>query len=395
MNTTPDVVDGESRGMPNPGSRVGDGRGRGVTMLGVALLTGATLFLLWQNTRVEAQPVEEERSSGRDLRSTLPSTRFELPPEPEPEPELVAEPEAEPTPAAATPIPVVPTYQLPAVESASEEAAPATLYRTGGLLSDPRAGGGGQGTSGARAVEYEGELESGILDEGGTDGPIAQVSDFESTLRPTQLEGARAGRLPDRNLLITRGTVIDCALQTRLVSALPGGTSCMVSRNVYSANGRVLLIERGSRLTGEYRSAVVNGLNRIGVLWTRVETPTGVIVALDSPATGPLGATGIPGALNTHFWRRFGGAILLSFVDDLGSAVTAATTAAAVDASSNLQAEIEIGVGSGSAGSRAINDILSQTINIPPTVEVNQGARVGVYVARDLDFRGVYDVRAR
>ena len=61
-------------------------------------------------------------------------------------------------------------------------------------------------------------------------------------------------------------------------------TSCVIPRPLYSADGKVLLIERGSKVIGEYKGAVENGLNRIFVLWTQLQTPTGVRINLDSPA---------------------------------------------------------------------------------------------------------------
>ncbi|MFR1026550.1 MAG: TrbI/VirB10 family protein [Parasutterella sp.] len=73
-------------------------------------------------------------------------------------------------------------------------------------------------------------------------------------------------------------------------------------RDVYSANGRVLLIERGSKAIGEYKGAVENGLNRIFVLWTQIQTPKGVRVNIDSPATDALGGSGMAGEIDFHWW---------------------------------------------------------------------------------------------
>lgn len=50
------------------------------------------------------------------------------------------------------------------------------------------------------------------------------------------------------------------------------------------------------------------------MLWTRVETPNGVIVEIDSPGTDPLGRSGHDGYIDNHFWQRFGGAMLLSLL---------------------------------------------------------------------------------
>jgi type IV secretion system protein VirB10 len=42
-----------------------------------------------------------------------------------------------------------------------------------------------------------------------------------------------------------------------------------------------------------------------------------------------------------------------------------------------------------------MTEVLRGTLSIPPTVRVNQGARIAVLVARDLDFRAVYTLRGR
>jgi NADPH:quinone reductase-like Zn-dependent oxidoreductase len=66
----------------------------------------------------------------------------------------------------------------------------------------------------------------------------------------------------------------------QLVSGLVG---CQVLRNVFSDDGRVLLIERGSHMDGEYRAASVRpGTVRIPVVWQRIRTPNGVTVDIDS-----------------------------------------------------------------------------------------------------------------
>jgi type IV secretion system protein VirB10 len=42
-----------------------------------------------------------------------------------------------------------------------------------------------------------------------------------------------------------------------------------------------------------------------------------------------------------------------------------------------------------------LTESLKGTIDIPPTVSKPNGARIQVLVARDLDFRPVYELRAR
>lgn len=216
-------------------------------------------------------------------------------------------------------------------------------------------------------------------------GEAGRADGLEANLRPTIVNGARAGLLTDPNMFITRGTFLDCALETAIASDQPGMTSCRMTRDVYSTNGKVLLLERGSRITGQYQGGLKRGQARIFVLWTRVETPNGVIINLDSPGTDSLGRSGHSGYIDTHFWARFGSAIMLSLLDDVGNYLSNL-------AQNNDGDTIQFGNTSDSA-TDASGIALENSINIPPTLVKNQGEHINVYVARDLDFRGVYDLK--
>jgi type IV secretion system protein VirB10 len=177
--------------------------------------------------------------------------------------------------------------------------------------------------------------------------------------------------------------MLDCVLETRIVSSVAGMTSCHLTRDVYSTSGRVVLLDRGSRVVGRFQGGMNQGDTRIFVLWTRVETPAGVVVDLQSPGTGPLGEAGLGGQVDTRFWDRFSAAILLSIIGD-------ATDAAAARAAGPAQGTNIFVGNTANAGKEVIARSMEPTINIPPLLVKNQGERVGIFVARDLDFRGVY-----
>jgi len=210
----------------------------------------------------------------------------------------------------------------------------------------------------------------------------ADQQKFKGRLQPSRLEGSRAGTLGNRDFIVAMGTSIPCVLETALASDQPGFTSCVINRDVLSDNGRVVLMEKGTHVVGEYRGALQRGQKRLFVLWTRAKTPKGVIVTLASPATDALGRAGIVGHLDTHWWERFGSALLLSIIGDATSY-----------ANSRLQNGDVDGRNTASAGQQAAAIAVEQSINIPPTLTMHQGGVLSIFVARDLDFSDVYHLR--
>jgi type IV secretion system protein VirB10 len=190
---------------------------------------------------------------------------------------------------------------------------------------------------------------------------------------------ARATRLPNRNFLIVAGSAIPCLLQTAMDTATPGYVSCLIPRDVLSDTGGVVLLEKGTKVLGEYRSSLRQGQKRLFVLWTRAVTPAGVAIRLESPAADALGRAGFDGDLDTHFWDRFGGALLLSIVDD-------GSYALAGGAGQSNTARVP---------SDAAAVALQNSINIPPSLRKAQGSEVSIFVAQDFDFSGVYGLKAR
>jgi type IV secretion system protein VirB10 len=197
------------------------------------------------------------------------------------------------------------------------------------------------------------------------------------------MPAARAQTLPTQRLLLPKGAFIDCTLETAIDSTLPGMTTCVTATDTFGADGKVVLLERGSKLVGETRGEVQNGAARVFVVWTEARSPTGVLVPLDSPGTDELGRSGLPGHVNRHFWDRFGAAILISVLDG--------ATQAAVQSSSRGGGTI---IFSPSASQNVLTDVLKGTLNTAPTVVKHQGDRIQVLVARDLDFRPVYELRS-
>ncbi|MDH4078889.1 MAG: type IV secretion system protein VirB10 [Nitrospira sp.] len=219
-------------------------------------------------------------------------------------------------------------------------------------------------------------------------GPAASgAGPISGLLTPSDTPKVQAGLLGDRNLIVPKGRTIDCALTVRVINEVAGMATCVLNSDVYSDNGRIVLLERGSEAVGEYAATMAQGQRRLFLLWTRVKTPTGVVINLNSPAADALGTSGLVGVVDNHWWDRLGAAFMLSLVQDGIGLATAA------QANTSGAQSLGIYQHSATTGNRMAELILQSTINIKPTLYKNQGDRGTIFVARDLDFSTVYELQ--
>lgn len=287
-----------------------------------------------------------------------------------------------------SPVPVTPatnlTVQMPGAAAPATPAAPsspeadaAARWKAPSMVVDlgeeapaaPAAAAGGE-AHGAANPEAAGHAQ------GAAEAPASADERFADRLESGT--GA-ATRLRDTALIAPQGTVIAAITETGINLDLPGYVRAVVSRDVRGFDGTTVLIPRGSHLIGQYRAGVASGQTRAFVVWSRVLTPEGVSVDIASPGADRLGRSGLEGETNTHFFRRFGNAILLSIL-------STGLEAAATNGNSSTAAIV---IGSQQQASNIASIALQKEINIPDTVTVAQGTPIRVFIARDLDFSGV------
>jgi type IV secretion system protein VirB10 len=201
---------------------------------------------------------------------------------------------------------------------------------------------------------------------------------FSDRITAGGVASVRASRLASTALIAPQGTIIPAVLETALNSDLPGFTRAIVSSDVRGYDGSTVLIPKGSKLIGQYKSAVSAGQSRAFVVWTRLLTPDGVSIDLGSPATDEVGRGGVAGETNTHFLRRFSSSILTSVI-----------TAGLAIAARGGGASTAIVLSSPAATTGGATAALSRDADIPDTIDVKQGAAIRVFVAKDLDFSSV------
>lgn len=179
-----------------------------------------------------------------------------------------------------------------------------------------------------------------------------------------------ATRLADPASTVVQGTLIPAVLETAIDTDIPGNVRAVVSQDVRSFDGSRVLIPRSSRLIGEYKAATQAGQRRAFLMWTRLIRPDGVSIALASPTADLTGQAGIGGQVNSHFFSRFGSAILMSILGGASSLATAGASTVIVSG----------------AGQSAASAAIQSSGNRNPTIKVRQGEPIRVFTARDLVF---------
>jgi len=228
----------------------------------------------------------------------------------------------------------------------------------------------------APAVVFDASSFAGPIVSGGPAAPVAIPSgggndDFAARLGVSGNGAAVATAGINPKTTVSQGTLIPAVLETAIDTDVPGYVRAVVSADVRSFDGSRVLVPRSSRLIGQYKSGMQAGQKRAYVIWTRLIRPDGASVNIASPAIGFGGETGIAGRVNTHFFERFGSAMLLSVVGGLQAVASGGTT---------------LVLGGGQSAAAAA---VGQTGNIGPTVRIRQGEPIRVFTARDLDFSRV------
>lgn len=243
--------------------------------------------------------------------------------------------------------------------------APSTVYSAG------------NGSVNASTAAQEASTNAAVL---GGNGKGDDNTQFMARVSSSAAPSTQATRLAHPSTTLAQGTMIWATLETRIVSDLPGMVRAITAENIYSEDGSTLLIPRGSRLIGQYTNAIATGQQRVFIVWQRLIRPDFIDIQLNSPGTDTLGAAGLGAdAINKHFFEQFGSSILLSIIG-AGAA--------------NLNVSSDDQFNSASAYREALANSFSETAqntlkakgDIAPTLYINQGKPISVFVARDLDF---------
>lgn len=206
---------------------------------------------------------------------------------------------------------------------------------------------------------------------------------------------AAVRRIPyNPDLYVPENTAIPCSLDYRFVSDRAGKIRCTIAEDIWSASGNTKLIEKGSTATGVYQTGAETGMTqgqgRAFLIITKLRTrqpPYLDIPLIDTRAVGELGEAGVDGWIDTHFRERFGGALLVGMIPDIGA--WASNSAGQKDRNTDYTEN------SRQAMADMARTTLENSINIPPTLYKNQGEIINLITGQDIDFSGIYTLRMK
>jgi type IV secretion system protein VirB10 len=287
--------------------------------------------------------------------------------------------------------PPPPAIDFEPEETVSEEVNKSLMER----LKSPMTVFGGKGVSNAfsSAPEAEQQDNNGFLSSQDGNSSFARRS-MEATSAPTVVSKT----IKNMQVTIAQGKVIHAVLETAVNTQLPGYVRAIVSRDAYSEHGRNILIPKGSRLIGSYNTSLVNGQNRVFIMWNRVIRPDGIDVMINSPATDNLGRSGLHGFIDSRFGEMLYAATLSSIIG-VGVAVLAEEVGngegiqvqqnnsnpfggQTTSGSSSQQAALQAAGNISNVGTNMAQKLL----DLRPRITIDQGTEVMIFVNNDLVF---------
>ncbi|MFT4196643.1 MAG: TrbI/VirB10 family protein [Pseudoxanthomonas sp.] len=303
-------------------------------------------------------------------------------------------------------VPEAPVVEAPALATAATAAAAQAAVPPLPLAEEPREYGLGREPPRERKAQGLSLVDRRIADSGGTAGEqdgagalagaaagLSPIAPGEPGVQPpikAQLADVSAANyLHKPDTLLLRGSYIRCVLETHIVTDLSGFTSCVVTEPVYSVNGRTLLLPKGSKIVGSYAGGG-GRTDRVAVVWDRITTPNGLDVLMSSPGVDNLGGAGHPGDLDNHWPSRIASALMISLIADVfkyeGEKHGPVSTTMSENGTVSVQPYQSE---TARTAERLADQMLQQQMSRSPTVTINQGTVLNVYVAKDVDFSDV------
>ena len=180
----------------------------------------------------------------------------------------------------------------------------------------------------------------------------------------------------DHDRTLTKGTIIEALLYTKVQSDIAGAVIAYVASDVIAFSGSKKLIPKGSKLIGKYVPLEKAGDRRLNIVWEEIITVGGSHINFvdQSIAYDQEGKAGLNGRLDNRNKDKYGNAMLF----------------ATVAAGSQLAMPIEDVKGRvivdsyGKELSQVTAEVVKQSMNIKPSLTIPGGARLTIITQENI-----------
>ena len=205
------------------------------------------------------------------------------------------------------------------------------------------------------------------------------VNDTETEKEPEKKAQLIYTGLPP--VTVHEGEMLEAVLVNRLiVNTEPSPVICHLSRDLFDASGQYVVFPANSRVIGSSQAINYKGAARLFISFHRIILPNGLSVDLPQnrqmmKALDETGALGIVSHVNRHWFMQFGTAIFLGVIDGIAGYAQ------------RDQADTSQGIVISRTSEnfdRVLDRVMSQYSSIVPTIRVDQGKTLRVYIADDM-----------
>ncbi|MGD9605534.1 MAG: TrbI/VirB10 family protein [Bacilli bacterium] len=186
----------------------------------------------------------------------------------------------------------------------------------------------------------------------------------------------------DRSFILTTDRTISGVLLHRINSQIASEVRVMVDRDIFGADKRYKLLEKGDIFIGRYESLAKVGDTRLNISFYKIIRSDGALIyKSDEPiayATDKMGSTGLIGEIDNRNWERYGSAAISAAI---GAAAGAAESMEGNDAFANFSEKL------GEDVSTITAKILEQSINLAPIVTIGAGEVLNMELLKEIYLR--------
>jgi type IV secretory pathway VirB10-like protein len=178
------------------------------------------------------------------------------------------------------------------------------------------------------------------------------------------------------------GEMLEAVLVNRIIADTePSPVVCQLSKDVFDRSARYVVLPASSRIVGLSQVVNYKGANRLFITFNRIILPNGPSVDLPSSskavrALDETGALGVVSKVDRHWFLQFGTAVFFGVLDGISGAAQRnrdvfSTQSAVLGKTSE-------------SFDRIPENIMSQYSTIVPTIRVDQGKTMKIYLADDI-----------